>query len=61
MSMEGSRKDVCMNLFLHKSRDMSLSLLRNTGLKGSLFEQPNLVKKMPLLDTCFRGIALDDF
>lgn len=37
-----------MNLCLHKSRDMSLSLLRNTGLKGSIFEQPDVVKDAPL-------------
>lgn len=48
MSVEGSRMDVYMSPCLQKSRDMFLSLLRITGFKGSVFEQPDLVKDAPV-------------
>lgn len=48
MSVEGNRRDMCMSLCLHKGRDMFLSLLRNTGLRGSVFEQPDLVNDAPV-------------
>lgn len=48
MSVEGRRRDVCMSLCLHKGRDTFLSLLRNEGLKRSVFEQPDLVKDAPV-------------
>lgn len=54
MSVEGSRGDMCMSLCLHKSRDKFLSLFRNTGLKGSIFEQSGLVKDAPV-GYVFRG------